>query len=72
MLFGGHGGGAGYEGYVIGSIVALILFCVYLALYRVKKLMQGKSFRYVHILCITNFVLYLIAWIYLIAYTFKW
>lgn len=72
MLFGGHGGGAGYEGYVIGSIVALILFCVYLVLYRVKKLMQSKSFRYVHILCITNFVLYLIVWIYLIAYTFKW
>lgn len=74
ILFGGHSGGAGYEGYVIGSIVALILFGIYLLLYCIKKLMyaQGKCFRYIHILCITNIVLYLIEWIYLITYAFRW
>lgn len=74
ILFSGHGGGAGYEGYVIGSIVALILFGVYLVLYCIKKLKyaQDKCIRNVHILCITNIVLYLIVWIYLITYAFHW
>ena len=74
ILFGGHGGGAGYEGYVIGSIVALILFGIYLVLYCIKKLIKarGKYFLHVHILCITNFVLYLIVWVYLITYAFQW
>ena len=74
ILFGGHGGGAGYEGYVIGSIVALILFGIYLVLYCIKKLIKarGKYFLHVHILCITNIVLYLIVWVYLITYAFQW
>ena len=74
ILFGDHGGGAGYEGYVIGSIAALILFCIYLVLYYIKKLKyaQDKCIRNVHILCITNIVLYLIVWIYLITYVFQW
>ena len=74
IIFGDYGGGAGYEKYVIGTIVALVLFVTYLALCFVKKLScaQGESPRYVHILCVTNTLLYLIAWIYIVAFCFQW
>ena len=45
ILFGGYGGEAGYEGYIIGSIIALILFGVYLVLY-CNKISAFEMFIY--------------------------
>lgn len=73
IISGHHGGGAGYEEYVVGSIAALILFVVYLVLSLINKLScQGKCSRYIHMLCVTNIVLYLLAWIYVIAFCLQW
>lgn len=73
FLFGYYGGGAGYEEYVVGSIVALILFVVYLILHLINKsICQSKCLRYIHILCLTNIILYMIVWIYVIAFAFQW
>lgn len=66
IAFGGHGGGAGYEAYVMGSLAALLLFLVYgilLLAFRSKiKSQTHKYMRLVHTVCIANFALYLAMW----------
>ena len=66
IAFGGHGGGAGYEAYVMGSLAALLLFIVYGVLFIVfRTKLKSQSYKYmrlVHATCIANVVLYLAMW----------
>lgn len=63
IAFGGHGGGAGDEGYIIGALTALLLFLVYgillIVFHAELKSQTHKYMRLVHTVCIANFALYL-------------
>ena len=76
IAFGGHGGGAGYEAYVMGSLAALLLFLVYgilLIVFRAKlKSQTHKYMRLVHTVCIANFALYLVVLAYVFIFELHW
>ena len=76
IAFGGHGGGAGYEGYIIGALTALLLFLVYgilLLAFRSKiKSQTHKYMRLVHTVCIANFALYLVVLAYVFIFELHW
>ena len=76
IAFGGHGGGAGYEAYIIGTLTALLLFLVYgilLLAFRSKiKSQSFKSMRLIHATCIANVVLYLAMWTYVLIFEMQW
>ena len=71
-----HGGGAGYEAYVMGSLAALLLFLVYgilLLAFRSKiKSQSFKSMRLIHATCIANVMLYLAMWAYVLIFEMQW
>ena len=71
-----HGGGAGYEAYVMGSLAALLLFLVYgilLLAFRSKiKSQSFKSMRLIHATCIANVMLYLAMWSYVLIFEMQW
>ena len=76
IAFGGHGGGAGDEGYIIGALTALLLFLVYgilLLAFRSKlKSQTHKYMRLVHTVCIANFALYLVVLAYVFIFELHW
>ena len=76
IAFGGHGGGAGDEGYIIGALTALLLFLVYgilLLAFRSKiKSQTHKYMRLVHTVCIANFALYLAELAYVCIFVLHW
>ena len=76
IAFGGHGGGAGDEGYIIGALTALLLLLVYgilLLAFRSKiKSQTHKYMRLVHTVCIANVVLYLAELAYVCIFVLHW